>query len=191
MLPSMTSNFLVSASLLFRFWRNWNSSKPYHTELEEPQHFTIGCQKISLTLDPEAYLIFVMLDSKQAHTLPNRDSVYLGVYSANILEKRNQIKSCQLCLPDVQNELGNWLPAKLAVPTSSQISLNQVWFYSMQHTHIFLSSSLSIAFYLHAATSIASLCVYCHQRPGESIRSPAAGITANYGPPNESAGDLI
>ena len=75
MLPSMTSNFLVSASLLFRFWRNWNSSKPYHTELEEPQHFTIGCQKISLTLDPEAYLIFVMLDSKQAHTLPNRDSV--------------------------------------------------------------------------------------------------------------------
>jgi hypothetical protein len=54
MLPSMTSNFLVSASLLFRFWRNWNSSKPYHTELEEPQHFTIGCQQISLTLDPEA-----------------------------------------------------------------------------------------------------------------------------------------
>lgn len=77
-------------------------------------------------------------------------SVSWGVYSATLLKKRNQIESCQLCLQDVRNELGQWLPA---VCTCLLDFSGPSLAFGMQHTHIFLSLSLRIAFWLHTATA--------------------------------------
>lgn len=145
----MTSNFLVQASLLPQLLgklelqqalphRAWGTPTFYSTVSKTPWPWPGGISQLCNA-------------AQQTNSFsPGRCSLSPEEFILQtLLKKRNQIESCQLWLQDVRSELGHWRPA---ICTCLLDVSGPSLAFSMQHTHIFLSLSLRIAFWLHTAT---------------------------------------